>query len=163
MSSFADVAVTLAGYNTVHGEAFAMLLRADPKLLTGLNKLWVRFFILSVYATMFVRDHSRPVFHKALGVDPRAYDYDVFRICTQISRQVFPVELSTDDPAFRAKMDDLLAAANRIAAGKERGGVIGALQPLHGMGGAGLAFARMYFHSAKRNELPQTIRLQPAW
>lgn len=146
-----------------HGEAFAMLLRADPKLLTGLNKLWVRFFILSVYATMFVRDHARPVFHDALGIDPREYDYDVFRICTQISRQVFPVEVNTDDPAFRARMDDLLNAANRIAAGKERGGVIGALQRLRGLGGAGLAFARMYFHRTKRNELPQTIRLQPSW
>ncbi|MFW2350881.1 magnesium-protoporphyrin IX monomethyl ester (oxidative) cyclase [Qipengyuania sp.] len=146
-----------------HGEAFAMLMRAHPKLLRGHNKLWVRFFLLSVYATMYVRDHGRPVFHRALGVDPTEYDYQVFAICNQISRQVFPVELDIDDPAFRAKMDALLRATRRIEAGKARGGLSGALMRAGGMAGAGWAFARMYFHRVKPNPLPDTIRLQPAW
>ncbi|MFB0613059.1 magnesium-protoporphyrin IX monomethyl ester (oxidative) cyclase [Aurantiacibacter poecillastricola] len=146
-----------------HGEAFAMLMRADPKLLQGMNKLWVRFFLLSVYATMYVRDHARPVFHEALGLDPTEYDYKVFAICNQISRQVFPVELDIDDPRFRARMDDLLAAARRIAEGKERGGIAGGWMRVSGMARAGLNFARLYTHRARRNELPQNIRLHPAW
>ncbi|MEM6908967.1 MAG: magnesium-protoporphyrin IX monomethyl ester (oxidative) cyclase [Pseudomonadota bacterium] len=146
-----------------HGEAFAFLLRSDPKLLTGMNKLWVRFFILSVYATMYVRDHARPAFHKALGIDPTDYDYRVFSICNEISRQVFPVEIDIDDPAFRAKMEGLRKAANRIEDGKARGGVVGFAQRVSGMAGAGFNFARMFFHRAKPNPLPQSIRLQPAW
>ncbi|RYY35660.1 MAG: magnesium-protoporphyrin IX monomethyl ester (oxidative) cyclase, partial [Sphingomonadales bacterium] len=146
-----------------HGEAFALLMRADPKLLRGANKLWVRFFLLSVYATMYVRDHARPVFHAALGIDPTEYDYDVFRICNQIARQVFPVELDTDDPRFRAKMQRLLVASRRIEAGKRHGGIGGAWQKLSGVAGVGAAFASLYFHRARTNELPATVRLQPAW
>ena len=146
-----------------HGEAFAMLLRSDPKLLEGANKLWVRFFLLSVYATMYVRDHNRPVFHAALGVDPTEYDYKVFAICNQIARQVFPVELDIDAPAFRRQMEALRLAALRIEAGKERGGIVGLAQRASGMAGAGLAFARMYLQRPRPNALPRSIRLQPAW
>ena len=146
-----------------HGEAFAMLMRSDPKLLEGANKLWVRFFLLSVYATMYVRDHNRPVFHAALGVDPTEYDYQVFAICNQIARQVFPVELDIDAPAFRRQMEALRLAALRIEAGKERGGIVGLAQRASGMAGAGLAFARMYLQRPRPNALPRSIRLQPAW
>lgn len=146
-----------------HGEAFAMLLRSDPKLLEGANKLWVRFFLLSVYATMYVRDHNRPVFHAALGVDPTEYDYKVFAICNQIARQVFPVELDIDSPAFRRQMEKLRLAAERIEEGKARGGIGGLLSRASGMAGAGLAFARMYLQRPKTNALPRSIRLQPAW
>jgi len=146
-----------------HGEAFALLMRADPKLLKGANRLWIRFFLLSVYATMYVRDHARPVFHAALGVDPTEYDYKVFSICTAITRQVFPIELETDDPAFRRRMDDLLKASRRIGAGRARGGAMGLAQRISGMAGAGLAFARMYFHRTRANELPASVRVQPSW
>jgi magnesium-protoporphyrin IX monomethyl ester (oxidative) cyclase len=146
-----------------HGEAFAMLLRADPKLLQGANKLWVRFFLLSVYATMYVRDHNRPVFHAALGVDPTEYDYKVFAICNQIARQVFPVELDIDSPQFRRQMENLRLAAARIEEGKERGGIGGLVQRVTGAAGAGLAFARMYLQRPKSNALPSSVRLQPAW
>ena len=146
-----------------HGEAFAMLMRADPKLLEGANKLWVRFFLLSVYATMYVRDHNRPLFHAALGVDPTEYGYKVFSICNQISRQVFPVELDIDAPAFRIQMEKLRLAAGRIEEGKARGGIGGLIQRVSGMAGAGLAFAKMYLQKPKSNALPASIRLQPAW
>jgi magnesium-protoporphyrin IX monomethyl ester (oxidative) cyclase len=146
-----------------HGEAFAMMLRADPKLLTGMNKLWIRFFLLSVYATMYVRDHNRPVFHKALGVHPADYGYQVFSICTEISRQVFPVELDTDDPAFRKTLEQLRLASVAIEAAKARGGLSGLSGRAVNMARAGFAFARLYLMKPRSNELPRSIRLQPAW
>lgn len=146
-----------------HGEAFAMLMRSDPKLLKGYNKLWVRFFLLSVYATMYVRDHSRPVFHKALGIDPTEYDYKVFGICNQISRQVFPIELDIDSLSFRQRMEDLRRAAARIEEGKAQGGASGFMKRVSGSLGAAFNFAKLYFHTTKPNHLPENIRLQPAW
>jgi magnesium-protoporphyrin IX monomethyl ester (oxidative) cyclase len=146
-----------------HGEAFALLMRADPKLLTGLNKLWIRFFLLSVFATMYVRDHNRPAFHKALGVDPTDYDYQVFRITTEISRQVFPVTLPIDDPRFRARMEALRQAAIAIEAGKAKGGIGGIAKQIGGIARAGVALAGMYLMRPERNELPATVRMAPAW
>lgn len=146
-----------------HGEAFAMLMHADPKLLKGMNVYWIKFFILSVYATMYVRDHNRPVFHAALGVDTTEYDFRVFDITTAISRQVFPVEIDTDNPKMRAQFEKLRLASDRIAAGKAKGGLGGLIQRTGGILGAGTAFARMYFMPGKPNRLPSTIRLQPAF
>jgi magnesium-protoporphyrin IX monomethyl ester (oxidative) cyclase len=57
----------------------------------------------------------------------------------------------------------LRVAAERIEDGKERGGIVGLVQRARGMAGAGLQFARLYFHRAGRNELPQSVRMQPAW
>ncbi len=146
-----------------HGEAFAMLMRANPHVLQGLNKFWVKFFILAVYATMYVRDHARPAFHRALGVDPTEYDYQVFRITSEISKQVFPLTVDIDTPAFRASLERLRKISDAMSAAKERGGVIGRIKWLTYSAGAALAFARLYAIPAKSNELPARSRLVPSW
>jgi magnesium-protoporphyrin IX monomethyl ester (oxidative) cyclase len=146
-----------------HGEAFALLLRSEPGLLQGGNKLWIRFFLLSVYATMYVRDHMRPEFHKALGVDPTDYDYRVFRICSEISKQVFPLTLDIDAPEFRAGMEAMREANEGICAARAQGGLAGWAKVQGWKLRAGLAFARMYMIPVEENRLPETSRLQPAW
>jgi len=146
-----------------HGEAFALLMRTDPKLLEGHNKLWIRFFLLSVYATMYVRDHGRPAFHAALGVDITEYDYHVFSICSEISKQVFPLTLDIDHPKFRAGMERMLKASNGIARAKEAGGVVGACKKFGWTLAAGAAFARMYVLPVHGNAAPDDLRLVPAY
>lgn len=139
-----------------HGEAFALIMRANPGLISGLNKLWVKFFLNAVYATMYVRDHQRPAFHKALGVDITEYDYQVFRTCSEISKQVFPLVLDIDNPRFRACMEKLRDINEKMAgAGK----VKKAWLTLR----AGLVFAQLYTVPSISNEIPETSRLQPAY
>ncbi len=146
-----------------HGEAFALLMRANPKLLAGTNKLWIRFFVLAVFATMFVRDHDRPELHKALGLDPSHYDFTVFRITSEISRQVFPLTLDLDDPRFRAGLDKLLRINQAHAAAKARGGIVSRLTRLGLAASAAVTFVRLYLLPAKSHALPQDVRLAPAW
>jgi magnesium-protoporphyrin IX monomethyl ester (oxidative) cyclase len=146
-----------------HGEAFALIMRNDPKLLTGGNVWWIRFFLLSVYATMYVRDHMRPAFHKALGVDITDYDYEVFRICSEISKQVYPVTLRTDAPKFRAGMETLRRTSDAIDAAKARGGVMGAIARVGLTLKAGATFLGLYLLPVDRHPLPADVRMEPRW
>ncbi len=146
-----------------HGEAFALLMRANPRLTSGLNTYWIKFFVLAVFATMYVRDHFRPAFHKAIGVDPTQYDFDVFRITSEISRQTFPLTLDLDHPAFRKGFDRLFRIAEASAEAKARGGVGGRIKQLACTAAAALTFARLYLVPSKPNAMPAEIRLAPVW
>lgn len=146
-----------------HGEGFALLMRANPALLKGANTYWIRFFLLAVFATMYVRDHARVEFHKALKVDPTEYDFTVFRITSEICKQVFPVGLNLDDPRFAAGLERIRKIANAIDDAKVQGGLIGSIKRLGWGVAAAVTFARLYFLPATSQPLPEKMRLAPIW
>jgi magnesium-protoporphyrin IX monomethyl ester (oxidative) cyclase len=146
-----------------HGESLALIMRAHPELLRGTNKLWIRFFLLAVYSTMYVRDHSRPQLYHALGMDITEFDYRVFDITTEITRQIFPMTLNTDDPRFRRGLERLREINLKLEA------VGGSKNPVSLVKRAGLSiaaagvFARLYLLPTQSNEIPQETRMAPAW
>ena len=146
-----------------HGEAFSLLMRADPSLLRGRNKLWIKFFLLAVYATMWVRDHDRVAFHEALGVDIDEYDDKVYRITNEITKQCFPLLLNLDDPRLYDGFRRMERIAAKMRTAKERGGIAGAFGKLRWGASAVATFARLYALPTISNERPETSRLQPAW
>ena len=146
-----------------HGEAFALMMRANPALSRGHNRLWIRFFLLAVFATMYVRDHQRPLIHAAFGIDPTAYDYTVLRITSEISTQVFPFRLDIDHPAFKAGLERLARIASESAAARARGGWLAPLRRASLAVQGALVFVRLLTLPVKRNELPAQIRMAPAW
>jgi magnesium-protoporphyrin IX monomethyl ester (oxidative) cyclase len=146
-----------------HGEAFALVMRANPHLLQGRNKLWIRFFLLAVYATMYVRDHMRPDLHKALGMEPEVYDRKVIALCSEITKQVFPFTIDTDNEALWQGFERLRVISERTEAAKKQGGLMGAVKRgMLSMQG-GIAFARIFFLPVRHHELPSKVLLQPVW
>jgi magnesium-protoporphyrin IX monomethyl ester (oxidative) cyclase len=147
-----------------HGEAFALLMRTDPKITEGrINRLWIRFFLTAVYSTMWVRDHARPRFHEALGVDIDWYDQEVFRKTSVIARQVFPVELDIDHPQWRPNLERMERAFRAMDTARRRGGIAGALGKIAAGARAGAAFVGLYTIPVIRNTPPESVRLEPAY
>ena len=147
-----------------HGEAFALLMKTDPKLTTSfVNKLWIKFFLTAVYSTMWVRDHARPEFHKALGVDIEWYDQEVFRKTSTLSRQLFPIEVDIDHPRWIPNLKTLNRAFLAMDAAKRQGGAAGKLKGWAAGAKAALTFASLYTIPAKRHALPANVRLEPSY
>jgi magnesium-protoporphyrin IX monomethyl ester (oxidative) cyclase len=146
-----------------HGESFALIMRANPELLRGPNKLLIRFFLLAVYSTMYVRDHARPLLHEAMGLNSSEYDYEVFRITTEITKQVFPISLDTDNPKFRKLLESLLQSSIALDAAKAKGGIIGKVQQGFHAASAAITFLRLYIMPMHKHELPAQVRMVPSW
>jgi magnesium-protoporphyrin IX monomethyl ester (oxidative) cyclase len=146
-----------------HGESFALIMRAHPHLLRGGNLLWIRFFLLAVYATMYVRDHTRPYMHEAFGIDTTTYDFEVFRVTSEISKQVFPLTLDIEHPGFRAGMDRLCRISAAADRAKAQGGVVGAIKRAGCAVAGAVTFARLFLLPVKRHDLPAQVRVQPVW
>nr|YP_010903895.1 magnesium protoporphyrin IX monomethyl ester cyclase [Hypnea musciformis]WCH56946.1 magnesium protoporphyrin IX monomethyl ester cyclase [Hypnea musciformis] len=97
-----------------HGDFFAALLKSQPQFLNNIQaKLWCRFFLLSVFATMYLNDFQRSDFYKSIGLDARQYDIQVIRKTNESASRIFPVALNVDKPEFFQYLDEC-AAQNKL-------------------------------------------------
>jgi magnesium-protoporphyrin IX monomethyl ester (oxidative) cyclase len=146
-----------------HGEAFALLMKTDPKLTSGVNVWWIKFFLTAVYSTMHVRDHQRPVFHAALGVDTDWYGHEVFTKTSELTKQIFPITLDIENPRWARGLERLQAANLDIANGKKAGGLSGWIGKTWGSARAAAAFIGLFTIPSIPNRVPDSPRLEPAY
>ncbi|MEO0485400.1 MAG: magnesium-protoporphyrin IX monomethyl ester (oxidative) cyclase [Pseudomonadota bacterium] len=146
-----------------HGEAFALLMKTDPKLTSGVNRWWIKFFLTAVYSTMWVRDHQRPAFHAALGVDEEWYGQEVFKKTSELTKQIFPFTLDIEHPRWKPALRRMEAASRQVAAAKKRGGVAGFFGNLAGSAKAASAFLSLYTIPVVHHDVPATTRLEPCY
>uniref|UniRef100_A0A1Z1MTC6 Magnesium-protoporphyrin IX monomethyl ester [oxidative] cyclase n=1 Tax=Polysiphonia sp. TaxID=1967842 RepID=A0A1Z1MTC6_9FLOR len=96
-----------------HGDFFAALLKSQPQFLNNLeSRLWCRFFLISVFATMYLNDFQRSEFYRSIGLDARQYDIQVIRKTNESASRIFPIALNIDKPEFFQYLD-LCASANK--------------------------------------------------
>uniref|UniRef100_A0A060A941 Magnesium-protoporphyrin IX monomethyl ester [oxidative] cyclase n=1 Tax=Cyanidiaceae sp. MX-AZ01 TaxID=1503164 RepID=A0A060A941_9RHOD len=102
-----------------HGDFFAAILKAKPQWLTGLaSELWCRFFLLSVFVTMYLNDLQRKDFYQLIGLDARTFDIHVIRKTNESSARLFPVVLDVDHIDFFRLMDACACAHEQWRATK---------------------------------------------
>jgi magnesium-protoporphyrin IX monomethyl ester (oxidative) cyclase len=82
------------------------MLRSQPQFVNNLkSRLWCRFFLLSVFATMYLNDVQRSAFYKSIGLDARDYDKLVITKTNETAGRIFPVILDVDRPDFYGRLE----------------------------------------------------------
>ena len=99
-----------------HGDFFDALMKAQPSTVKGfVAKLWCRFFLLAVFATMYIRDVGRKEFYEALGLNARVYDKYVIDKTNETSARVFPVVLNVNHSSFYKRLEKIVENNKRLA------------------------------------------------
>lgn len=98
-----------------HGDFFDAVMRAQPQLLNDWRaRLWCRFFLLSVFATMYLNDIQRKDFYASLGLDAREYDIYVIEKTNETAARVFPVILDVAHPDFYPRLEVCIQNNERL-------------------------------------------------
>lgn len=89
-----------------HGDFFDALMRTQPQILNDWKaKLWCRFFLLSVFATMYLNDLQRSDFYEAIGLNTREFEYTVIEKTNETAGRVFPIILDVNKPEFYERLE----------------------------------------------------------
>jgi len=103
-----------------HGDFFAALLKSQKHLLnTFESKLWCKFFLLSVYVTMYLNDLQRSSFYSTIGLDAKQFDKHVIIKTNQSAGTLFPVIYDVENPQFFSLLD-VCAEANQTLVNVEK-------------------------------------------
>jgi magnesium-protoporphyrin IX monomethyl ester (oxidative) cyclase len=98
-----------------HGDFFAAIMKSQTSLLnTYESRLWCKFFLLSVFATMYLNDLQRADFYSTIGLDSKQFDQHVIRKTNQSSKTLFPIILDVDHPKFFELLDECAEANNQL-------------------------------------------------
>ena len=131
-----------------HGDFFSALMKAQPDIIRDWKaKLWCRFFLLSVFATMYLNDIQRSGFYAALGLDAREYDIHVIQKTNETAGRVFPVVLDVDNPEFFKRLDLASDANSKLSAVNESNlpKPVKLLKKLPHVASIGWQIVRLYF------------------
>jgi magnesium-protoporphyrin IX monomethyl ester (oxidative) cyclase len=131
-----------------HGDFFDAIMKAQPEFLNDWKaKLWCRFFLLSVFVTMYLNDIQRSDFYACLGLDAREYDKLVIEKTNETAARVFPVMLDVKNPEFYDRLEICVKNNEKLTAIAESNapGFVKLLQKLPYFISNGLQFLQLYF------------------
>ena len=143
-----------------HGDFFDALMKAQPDTVRGFQaRLWCRFFLLAVFATMYVRDVARKEFYGALGLDAREYDKYVIAKTNETSARVFPVVLNVDHPKFYERLERIVGhnTALQAAVDSDAPAPLKLIRKLPHWVGNGLEMAKLFLMAPIRSEKFQPV------
>ncbi len=100
-----------------HGDFFDAVMKAQPQFLNDWRaKLWCRFFLLSVFGTMYLNDVQRSGFYACLGLDAREYDTYVIKKTNETAGRVFPIILDVEKPEFYERLETCIKNNEKLSA-----------------------------------------------
>ncbi len=143
-----------------HGDFFDALMKAQPDTVRGFQaRLWCRFFLLAVFATMYVRDVARKEFYGALGLDAREYDKYVIAKTNETSARVFPVVLNVEHPKFYERLERIVGhnTALQAAVDSDAPAPLKLIRKLPHWVGNGLEMAKLFLMAPIRSEKFQPV------
>ena len=145
-----------------HGDFFDAIMKAQPQFLNDWKaRLWSRFFLLSVFATMYLNDVQRSGFYASLGLDAREYDKHVIEKTNETAGRVFPVVLDVDHPEFYQRLEVCVTNNEKISAINSSNGSkpIKLLRKLPYYASNGVEFLKLYLIKPIRvDNLVGTVR-----
>ena len=100
-----------------HGDFFDAIMKSQPEILNDWKaRLWSRFFLLSVFATMYLNDIQRAGFYAALGLDAREYDKLVIKKTNETAGRVLPIILDVENPEFYPRLEKCVTNNEKLTA-----------------------------------------------